>query len=164
MEALASRVAAAKAGHPLDPVTVIVPSNQAGLSVRRLIGGGGLGAPGLGNVGFVTPFRLAELLGSTELGHRRPLTNPVLAAAARAVLSSEPGIFSGVAAHRATAAALVELYGELSRATPATLAGIAARGARGGRGGAARRGRQGPPARPPRRERPGRGCGAAAHP
>lgn len=130
-EAVAGRIAAAKAGHPLDPVTVIVPSNQAGLSVRRLLGSGALGSPGLANVSFVTPFRLAELLGSTELGERRPLTNPVLAAAVRAVLASDPGIFREVAGHRATAAALVELYGELSRALPSTLAGVTATGARG---------------------------------
>ncbi len=130
-EAVARRIAGAKVGHPLDPVTVIVPSNQAGLSVRRLIGGGAFGAPGLANVSFVTPFRLAELLGSAELGERRPLTNPVLASAVRAVLATAPGIFAEVAEHRATSAALVELYGELSRARPATLAGIASGGARG---------------------------------
>lgn len=130
-EAVARRIATAKAGHPLDPVTVIVPSNQAGLSVRRLIGSGGLGAAGLGNVSFVTPFRLAELLGSTELDGRRPLTNPVLAAAARAVLASDPGIFHQVANHQATASALVDLYGELSRALPATLSAIAVGSARG---------------------------------
>ena len=130
-EALARRIAAAKAGHPLDPVTVIVPSNQAGLSVRRLIGSGALGSPGLANVSFVTPFRLAELLGSAELAERRPLTNPVLAAAARAVLAAEPGIFGEVAGHQATAAALVQLYGELSRALPSTLTRIAGTGARG---------------------------------
>ena len=130
-EAVAARIAAAKAGHPLDAVTVIVPSNQAGLSVRRLLGSGALGASGLANVSFVTPFRLAELLGSTELGERRPLTNPVLAAAARAVLATEPGIFAEVAGHQATAAAVVELYAELSRALPATRAAIAAGSARG---------------------------------
>ena len=130
-EAVAARIQAAKAGHPLDAVTVIVPSNQAGLSVRRLLGSGALGASGLANVGFVTPFRLAELLGSTELGERRPLTNPVLAAAARAVLATEPGIFAEVADHQATTAAVVELYAELSRALPATLAAIAAGSARG---------------------------------
>nr|MDQ3385455.1 hypothetical protein [Actinomycetota bacterium] len=113
-KAVAARIAAAKAGHPLDAVTVIVPSNQAGLSVRRLLGSGTLGASGLANVDFVTPFRLAELLGSAELGERRPLTNPVLAAGARAVLATEPGIFAEVAGHQATAAAVVELYAELS--------------------------------------------------
>jgi hypothetical protein len=37
-EALARRLAGAKAGgHPLDPITVLVPSNTAGLSARRLL-------------------------------------------------------------------------------------------------------------------------------
>lgn len=130
-EALAAAIARAKAAHPLDTVTVIVPSNPAGLSARRLLGGGALGARGLAGVGFVTPFRLAELLGSTELGERRPLTNPVLAAAARAVLAEAPGSFRDVAEHVATQRALVALYGELSRALPDTCAAIAAGGARG---------------------------------
>ncbi len=129
--ALAARIAAAKAGHPLDAVTVIVSSNQAGLSARRILGAGALGAPGLANVGFVTPLRLAELLGSSVLGRRRPLTNPVLAAGARSVLATAPGMFRDVADHHATQAALVTLYAELSRMHPATLAAIAAGSARG---------------------------------
>ena len=130
-EALGRRIADARRGHPLDPVTVIVPSNTAGLSVRRLLASSGLAGPGLANVGFVTPFRLAELLGSSALGGRRPLTNAVLASAARAVLASEPGMFAEVAGHRATQAAVVGLYAELSRALPGTSAAIAAGGARG---------------------------------
>lgn len=130
-EALAARISAGQADHPLDPVTVIVPSNQAGLSVRRLLGGGALGARGLANVAFVTPFRLAERLGAGELGERRPLTNPVLGAAARATLATEPGSLRVVADHPATVAALVALYAELSRVPPATRARIAATGRRG---------------------------------
>lgn len=129
--ALARLISAAKAGHPLDPVTVIVPSNQAGLSARRLLGGGALGSAGLANIAFVTPLRLAERLGSSELGERRPLTNPVLAAAARGVLAADPGILREVADHQATQAALVNLYAELSRALPATLVGIAGASRRG---------------------------------
>ena len=130
-EALARRIADAKRGHPLDRVTVIVPSNTAGLSVRRLLASGALGGTGLANVDLVTPFRLAELVGSAGVGDRRPLSNAVLAAAARAVLRAEPGMFAGVADHAATSAAVVSLYGELSRALPPTLAGIAASGRRG---------------------------------
>ena len=130
-EALARRIASAKHAHPLDRVTVIVPSNTAGLSVRRLLASGALGGTGLANVDLVTPFRLAELLGSVAVGDRRPLTSAVLAAAARDVLRAEPGMFDGVADHAATQAAVVSLYGELSRALPPTLAGIAASGHRG---------------------------------
>jgi RecB family exonuclease len=136
--ALARRIAAAKGAagaHPLDPVTVIVPSNTAGLSARRLLATGdpvgGLAPVNLANVDFVTPFRLAELLGSPHMGDRRPLTNPVLAAAVRAVLASTPGLFAGVADHQATAAAVVGVYAELSRARPETRAAIAAASSRG---------------------------------
>ena len=136
-EALARRIGAAKAGgHPLDPVTVIVPSNTAALSARRLLAtgdaAGGLSPVNLANVSFVTPFRLAELWGATRLGARRPLTNPVLAAAVRAALSAEPGLFAEVADHQATVAAVVAVYAELSRALPetrATIAGASSRGA-----------------------------------
>ncbi|MGI8759055.1 MAG: PD-(D/E)XK nuclease family protein [Acidimicrobiales bacterium] len=130
-EALARCVAAAKSGHPLDPVTVVVPSNIAGVSARRLLGSGLLGGTGLANVNFVTPLGLAELVGSGRLGARRPLTNPVLAAAVRMALATDAGIFAGVADHRATSAAIVAVYGELSRARPQTLERIAASSPRG---------------------------------
>ena len=130
-EALARRIVAAKAGgHALDPVTVIVPSNTAGLSARRLLAVGdvasGLSPVNLANVSFVTPFRLAELWGAARVGDRRPLTNPVLAAAVRAALTSEPGLFAEVADHQATVAAIMAVYAELSRALPETRSAIAA--------------------------------------
>lgn len=128
-EALAAAIAAAKQGHPLDPVTVLVSSNLAGLSVRRLIGGGTVGADGatgLANVSFLTPFRLAELLAVDSLpGH--PLTNAALAAAARVVLRRRPEPFGRVADHHASEAAVVALYAELSRLRPETLDHLAAR-------------------------------------
>ncbi len=130
-EALAEAIAGAKHAHPLDPVTVVVPSNLAALSARRTIAGGLLGGTGLANVSFVTAFRLAELLGAGHVGGRRPLTNPVLAAAVRAALKSEPGVFAAVADHHATHAALVSVYGELSHVGPASLDRIAAASVRG---------------------------------
>lgn len=134
-QALARRIAAVKAaGHPLDPVTVLVPSNAAGLSARRLLATGhahGLPAVNVANVDFVTPFRLAELVGAADLVGRRSLTNPVLAAAVRATLAASPSRFAAVAHHQATQMAVVALYSELSRALPATRASIAAASARG---------------------------------
>ncbi|HUP85792.1 MAG TPA: PD-(D/E)XK nuclease family protein [Acidimicrobiales bacterium] len=135
-EALARRIGEARAGgHPLDPVTVVVPSNTAGLSARRLLATGdaadGLAPVNLSNVAFVTPFRLAELHGAGAMGDRRPLTNPVLSAAVRSVLATAPGLFAGVADHQATAAAVVAVYAELSRATVATRAAIAGASPRG---------------------------------
>lgn len=130
-EALAEAIAGAKCAHPLDPVTVVVPSNPTALSARRTIAGGLLGGSGLANVSFVTAFRLAELLGAGQVGGRRPLTNPVLAAAVRAALKDEPGSFAAVADHHATHAALVSVYGELSHVGPASLDRIAAASVRG---------------------------------
>lgn len=134
--ALARRITAAKVGgHPLDPVTVVVPSNSAGLSARRLLAtgdaSGGLAPINVANVGFVTAFRLAELVGSAQLGGRLPLTNPVLAAAARSALAASTGMFAAAAGHRATQSAVVSLYGELSRALPATRDRVAAASRRG---------------------------------
>ena len=124
-EALATAIDEAKAGHPLDPVTVLVASNLAGLSVRRLIGGGTLGGHGVANVAFLTPLRLAELLAAEHLAGL-PVTNAVLAAAARRVLRHRPAPFGPVADHHASEAAVVALYGELSRLRPETLARLGA--------------------------------------
>lgn len=136
--ALGQRIAAFKqraGGHPLDAVTVVVPSNSAALSARRLLATGdprtGLAAVNLASVDFVTPFRLAELLGSAHMGDRRPLTNAVLAAAVRSALREAPGIFAPVADHQATQAAVMSLYGELSRALPETCERIATSSRRG---------------------------------
>ena len=112
--ALARTVAAAQAGGPLVPVTVIVPSNVAGLVARRLLGSGRLGGAGLANVSFITPLRLAQLLGAPSLAEGRPLTNPVLGAAVRAVLAADPGPFTDVADHHATVGAVSGLYAALS--------------------------------------------------
>ena len=46
--ALRDAVAAAKAGEPLAPVTVVVPSNHVGVASRRLLSSGSLG-PGAGS-------------------------------------------------------------------------------------------------------------------
>lgn len=128
--ALADAIAAAKQRHPLDPVTVVVASNLAGLSVRRLIGGGTVGDGGLAGVSFVTPFRLAELVGGERVpGH--PVTNAVLAAAVRGTLREEPGLFRRVADHPASEAALLGLYAELSHLRDDTLGVLASRSARG---------------------------------
>src|SRR5690606_11272748 len=120
-EALAATVARAKAVGALAPVTVVVPSNLAGLTARRLLGGGLAGTDGIANVALVTPFRLAELLGNERLLDSRPLTNPVLGAAVRLALADDPGPFAPVADHHATQAALASLYAELSNASPDAL-------------------------------------------
>ncbi len=122
---LASAVVQAKAGDPLAPVTVLVPSNFAGLVARRMLGSGELGLNGIANVAFVTPFRLAELLSAGRLGDRRPLTNPVLGAAVRVSLADNPYHFAPVAEHQATERALAQLTGELSNVSNASLDRVA---------------------------------------
>ena len=129
-EALAEAIARAKGGSALAPVTVIVPSNFAGLTARRLLGAGVVGAGGIANVGFLTPFRLAELLTADQLLDTRPLTNPVLGAAVRRALADDPGPFAPVAEHEATEIALALLYGELSNLTPGALDRLRADGGR----------------------------------
>ncbi len=127
-QALADAIQRAKAGVVLAPVTVVVPSNFAGLTARRLLGQGSVGLNGVANVSFVTPFRLAELLAAGLLPGLRPLTNPVLGAAVRKVLGTEPGHFGPVANHHATEAALAALSGELSNLSEAALSSVEAGG------------------------------------
>jgi len=124
-EALARLVVEIKAGDALAPVTVVVPSNFAGLVARRMLGSGDVGLVGIANVSFVTPFRLAELLSSGRLGERRPLTNPVLGAAVRVALADNPRHFAAVAEHHATERALAQLTGELSNISNSALDRVA---------------------------------------
>ncbi len=111
LAALGRAVSAAKASDPLAPVTVVVPSNQVGVAARRELGR----TAGFIGVTFLTPYRLAELAGASALAAqgRRPVSTPVLAAAVRAELSRDAGVFAPVAAHPATESALVAAHREL---------------------------------------------------
>lgn len=132
-EALAGAVAQAKSAGPLAAVTVVVPSNFVGLSARRLLGSGALGAgafSGIANVSFVTPFRLAEMVGADLLLDTAPITNPVLGAAVRQVLAEDPDIYRAVADHEATEAALASLFAEMSNVDEAGLESIEDEGSR----------------------------------
>ena len=98
----------------LRPVTVVVPTNAVGVALRRRLARGADGA-GIAAVGVLTHHRLAELLASTHLPPGgRPLTGPVLGAAIRSVLSSDPGAFAPVADHPSTAEALVRAHRTLA--------------------------------------------------
>ena len=130
--ALRDAVAEAKAGEPLAPVTVVVPSNHVGVATRRLLSAGSLGpvagtGVGLAAVTFLTPYRLAELLAAAALAGqgKRPVSTPVLAAAVRAELAAAPGLFAPVARHPATESALVATYRELRDVSPAALDALA---------------------------------------
>jgi hypothetical protein len=137
LAALRDTVATAKGGDPLAPVTVVVASNHVGVTARRLLAADALGPvtpgrAGVAAVGFVTAYRLAELLGSAALAAagRRPVSTPVVAAALRRALDERPGIFAPVAAHPATEQALVAAYTELSDVSDEGLAALAAAGRR----------------------------------
>ena len=99
---------------------------------------------GLAAVTFATIYRVAELLGAPGLAGagRRPVSTPVIAAALRAALAEDPGLFAPVAAHPATEAALVATYRELREVSPAGLDALAEARTAG------RRRRAGPPGRP----------------
>jgi ATP-dependent helicase/nuclease subunit B len=136
-EELRSAISAAKGGEPLTPVTIVVPSNYVGVASRRLLAAGTLGSvcdrgSGVAAVSFVTVYRLAELLGSTQLAAqgRRPVSTPVLAASLRAALARDPGIFASVAGHAATETALVAAYRELRDLSEGALDALARRSER----------------------------------
>ncbi|QYG91430.1 PD-(D/E)XK nuclease family protein [Iamia sp. SCSIO 61187] len=135
--ALRDAVADAKAGDPLAPVTVVVPSNHVGVTARRLLASDVLGpvtraGRGVAAVDFLTVFRLAELLGAATIAAtgRRPVSIPSLSAAVRQVLGTDPGLFAPVADHPATEAALVASYRELRDLPDAALSSIARTGPR----------------------------------
>ena len=136
-EALRCEIARTKGAEPLNPVTVVVPSNHVGVAARRLLASGEVGPTssrgvGLVAVSFMTPYRLAELLGAPALAAtgRRPVSTPVIAAAMRAALAAEPGLFAPVAEHPATETALVATYRELREVSATGLDAIARTGAR----------------------------------
>lgn len=138
-EHLRAAVAEAKGGEPLSPVTVVVPSNHVGVAARRLLSSGALGpvtsrGVGLAAVTFVTPYRLAELLGASTLASqgKRPVSTPVLAAALRAELAADAGLFEPVRQHPATESALVSTYRELRDLSPAALEALGRTGPRAG--------------------------------
>ncbi len=119
-DALRVAIRAAKGDDPLAAVTVVVASNHVGVATRRLLASGRLGpvcsrGTGLASVTFLTAYRLAEFLGAPRLAEagRRPVSTPVIAAALRAELDEGGGLFSSVAKHPATEAALVQAYREL---------------------------------------------------
>jgi len=129
---LRSTISLAKGNDPLAPVTVVVPSNYVGVATRRLLATGSLGRVcekgiGMAAVSFLTVYRLAELLGSSQLAGsgRRPVSTPVIAAALRSALAEQPGIFAPVAGHAATETALIAAYKELRDLSDGALGALA---------------------------------------
>lgn len=135
--ALRRTISEAKGADPLEPVTVVVPTNHVGVAARRLLASGALGplcekGTGLAAVSFLTVYRLGELLGAARLSSdgRRPVSTPVIAAALRASLADDPGVFAPVAAHPSTEMALVAAYRELRDVSGAALEALASQSLR----------------------------------
>ncbi|WP_158412201.1 PD-(D/E)XK nuclease family protein [Ilumatobacter nonamiensis] len=111
LSTLATAIAQAKGSDPLASVTVVVPTNVAGVMARRALGSDS----GILRVDMVTINRLAELLAGPSLAHdkRQPVSTPLLELTVRRVLDEAPGSYGVVAHHPATVVALRELHQEL---------------------------------------------------
>ena len=87
-DALAAAVRRVKHGDPLVPMSVIVPTNTAGVMARRALGRRG----GATAIDVLTLFRAAEVLGSPTLlaRGRKPVSTPVVDLAVKQVLARSP--------------------------------------------------------------------------
>ena len=116
LELLGSQIIELKDGDPLAPVTVLVASNYMALATRRALASR---PGGIANVNLMTMRGFAEQFGArhlTEAG-RRPVSQPLITSAIRAVLAEAPGLFGAVADHPATEQALTTAYRELRNVT-----------------------------------------------
>lgn len=135
LKALGAAIGAAKAGDPLAPVTVAVPSPHAGLAVRRALMAQGLPtAQGLVNCQFAPFTRIAERLGTPALASAGllPLSSAVRTEAVRSALSARHDPILSLAHHPRTLRSLESTLAEL-RGMPAReldrLAGTSSRAA-----------------------------------
>ncbi|MDZ7726791.1 MAG: hypothetical protein U5Q44_00595 [Dehalococcoidia bacterium] len=127
IDTLRRAIDVARGGDPLSPVTVLVPSNTAGLSARRALGRAG----GLVNVRFMVAARLAELIASGHTGKQGPLGPALRAEAIRVALTESPGVFEPVADHGSAVASLDRTFADLRPLDEEALDRIAAASRRG---------------------------------
>ncbi len=130
LDALAELVADAQEGDPLAPVTVVVPSAPASVSVRRALGR--RSRTGLANVRVLALPQLAELLATTaeSASGRRPLTSTRSIAAVRAGLLEASPPLSRVPPSAAVEEALAATFTRLRDATEPELDALATRSVR----------------------------------
>ncbi|WP_423919771.1 PD-(D/E)XK nuclease family protein [Candidatus Poriferisodalis sp.] len=117
---LAELIASSKAHDPFAEVTVVVPTNYAGVALRRALASGTCGpvssfGDGLAAVTAVTMFGLAQRLAAPRMHvrGRRPATNHIVDGAIRRALAEDAGMFAAVADHPATQTALARVHREL---------------------------------------------------
>ena len=127
---LADAIAEVKHSDPLAPVTVAVPSNYAGLALRRALAASplpGSSQPGLVNVRFMVLARVIELVGAPRMAGRgqSPLAAPYRAEAVRAAVEQNPGPFADVALLGSTERSLQSTFRDLSSASNAALDALA---------------------------------------
>src|SRR5213075_910728 len=120
--ALADLIRAAKQGDALQPVTVVMPSALAALTVRRAFARDGMVATEL-----ITLPALAERLGAARLAHdSRPALGPIEERAfVRAALADGHSRLAVLARHPATLAALADTFRELRSLDANELAAVA---------------------------------------
>ena len=115
VERLRAVVTAAKDGDPLRPVTVVVPTPYAGISLRRSLGA----SIGLTNVRFMVMSRLAEFLGSPFLAEqgKAPLSSLMEQATIRALAQdmADVGPLGPVALQPSLHASLGSTFRDLDR-------------------------------------------------
>ena len=127
-ERLQALVAAAKAGNPFAPVTVVPPNAYAGIGLRRVLAGDG----GLLNVGFMALARLAEQLGAPTMAsqRRRPLSAAaemaIIRSVAMEVVGKEP--LGSVAGHASLHESLQAAFKEMVRLSDSELGTLAGEG------------------------------------
>lgn len=126
---LALTIARVRRGDTLSPVTVVVPSAHAGVTLRRSLAG----SQGLLNVQFTSMPQLAEGLAAPLLAAqgRARLTPAVHLAAITAVAGSEPGWLGTAAFTSRTARSLAATFEELGDLPEVSLERLATTGQRG---------------------------------
>lgn len=119
-------LAIARADTCLQPFTVLVPNNIAGITIRRHLACGVGEHQGVAGIDVTTLGRLAERVALGQVGVRRPTTTAVLATAWRSALTDAPGIFADIAKHPTTALALVRAHRKLRDLSTEALDAVAA--------------------------------------
>jgi len=124
--ALRSLMAELKSADPMAPVTLLVPSELAGITARRALATGVTpGTTGVAGLYVSTLPRLAEQLAAASLSPRVPATPALVGAAWRSALEENPGLFAKVKDHAATIKALTSAHRDLRDLDAAALDAVA---------------------------------------